>query len=356
MPFDGNGTFTPPNPEYPAVGGTVIYADDRNIIDADIADGLTNCMTRDGQSPPTADVPMGTFKITGLGDPSAAQDAVTLAYLENAFENVALQPPGTNNATAASTAFVIAEAFSAALPSQTGNAGKFIQTDGTTATWEEVLPDQTGNEGKILVTDGSTVSWEAYGTTQQIFTASGTYTPAAGMKFCIVEIVGGGAGGITASTGNFTGAGGGAGEYARGRFTAADIGASKAVTVGAGGAAGAAGSTSSLSTLLTAIGGNPGTGVYTAGLGGSGGTGTGLHVIGGDGAPGQPILPSGIGHGGQGGGSYFGGGGAGSIGGLAATINARAYGAGGGGNGYAAATFNTAGAGASGVVIITEFF
>jgi hypothetical protein len=36
---------------------------------------------------------------------------------------------------AASTAFVAATAFSAALPSQTGNAGKFVTTDGTNASW-----------------------------------------------------------------------------------------------------------------------------------------------------------------------------------------------------------------------------
>lgn len=47
------------------------------------------------------------------------------------------------------------------LPSQTGNAGKFLGTDGTNATWETVdaLPSQTGNDGKYLTTDGTTASW-----------------------------------------------------------------------------------------------------------------------------------------------------------------------------------------------------
>ena len=39
----------------------------------------------------------------------------------------------TNNA--ASTAFVAATAFAAALPGQTGNAGKFVTTDGSAASW-----------------------------------------------------------------------------------------------------------------------------------------------------------------------------------------------------------------------------
>lgn len=51
---------------------------------------------------------------------------------------VATQSPGNNSSYAASTAFVIAQAFSSALPSQAGNAGKYITTDGTTASWATV--------------------------------------------------------------------------------------------------------------------------------------------------------------------------------------------------------------------------
>lgn len=46
--------------------------------------------------------------------------------------------PGTSSTQIATTAFVAAAAFSAALPGQTGNAGKFITTDGTTASWSFV--------------------------------------------------------------------------------------------------------------------------------------------------------------------------------------------------------------------------
>lgn len=50
---------------------------------------------------------------------------------------------------------------SGGLPSQTGNAGKFLTTDGTDASWAAVgaLPDQTGNAGKFLTTDGTDASW-----------------------------------------------------------------------------------------------------------------------------------------------------------------------------------------------------
>jgi|GEM_PF-7071602 len=50
----------------------------------------------------------------------------------------------------------------AALPTQTGNAGKLLGTDGTVASWvapPSGLPDQTGNSGKVLTTNGTAASW-----------------------------------------------------------------------------------------------------------------------------------------------------------------------------------------------------
>lgn len=60
-----------------------------------------------------------------------------------------------------------------ALPSQPWNAGKFLQTDWTNATWQtptanSILPSQTWNAGKILSTDGSTSSWQIQGITGEI--------------------------------------------------------------------------------------------------------------------------------------------------------------------------------------------
>jgi hypothetical protein len=51
-----------------------------------------------------------------------------------------------------------------AIPSQTGNTGKYLTTDGSVASWAEIdagdtLPSQTGNTGKYLTTDGSVASW-----------------------------------------------------------------------------------------------------------------------------------------------------------------------------------------------------
>lgn len=51
-----------------------------------------------------------------------------------------------------------------ALPSQSGQSGKFLTTDGTNPSWATVstgdsLPDQTGQDGKFLTTDGTDASW-----------------------------------------------------------------------------------------------------------------------------------------------------------------------------------------------------
>lgn len=98
----------------------------------------------------------------------------------------------------------------------------------------------------------------------QVFTASGTYTPTPGMTSCIIEVQGGGgssAGATNPSAGNVSlGSSGAAGAYAKGLFTAAAVGASKAVTVGTGGVSpvggnGIAGGASAVGSLITAPGG-----------------------------------------------------------------------------------------------------
>lgn len=80
MPFNGSGTFVslaPPN--FPAVPFTTILASMFNANMQDIfTNGLTKCLTRDGQSTPTANLPMAGFKFTGLGNGSSDTDSAAL--------------------------------------------------------------------------------------------------------------------------------------------------------------------------------------------------------------------------------------------------------------------------------------
>ena len=75
MPFNGSGTYSLPSGN-PVVTNTPISSTVLNATTSDIATALTNCVTRDGQSPPTAPLPMGNQKITGLAKGTAAGDAV----------------------------------------------------------------------------------------------------------------------------------------------------------------------------------------------------------------------------------------------------------------------------------------
>ncbi len=47
------------------------------------------------------------------------------------------------------------------LPSQSTNTGKFLTTDGSSASWASIsqVPTQTGESGKYLTTNGTNASW-----------------------------------------------------------------------------------------------------------------------------------------------------------------------------------------------------
>jgi hypothetical protein len=245
------------------------------------------------------------------------------------------------------------------------------------ANLELTLPGADGSAGTALVTNGSGVlsfsaSKPITRVIKQLFTGNGTYTPTSGMTYCIIEAVGGGGagGGATSSAGQSGGGGGGgSGGYARLIATAATIGASQTVTIGAGGTAGTAGNNpgnnggdTSVGTLCIGKGGTGGNGTAggngaAGGAGGVAGTGdiTFQGQFGWDGQGGTIITYPAVG--GHGGNSMFGTGGRGvsavaNVTGQAAVI----YGGGGGGG----ISLNAAGAvqggvGTAGVVFITEF-
>jgi len=77
MSRNGSGTYTLPAGN-PVVTGTTISSTWANNSLSDIATALTQSLAKDGQTTPTANIPMGSFKLTGLGAPTTAGDA--LAY------------------------------------------------------------------------------------------------------------------------------------------------------------------------------------------------------------------------------------------------------------------------------------
>lgn len=105
MPFNGSGTFqslTPP--QYPAVAGEVIRAGYYNAVVNDLIAGLTNCVTRDGQSPPTANLPLGGFKFTGAASAAASDEFTTRGQLGATSGTIGADLIGFISSAAASVA------------------------------------------------------------------------------------------------------------------------------------------------------------------------------------------------------------------------------------------------------------
>ena len=84
MPFNGAGVFQRVrNWVADATAGIKIRADYHDNEDDGFAAGLTNCITKDGQTLITENIPFNSKRITGLADPINAQDATTKAYTDN---------------------------------------------------------------------------------------------------------------------------------------------------------------------------------------------------------------------------------------------------------------------------------
>jgi hypothetical protein len=95
----------------------------------------------------------------------------------SAPDTVIRQAIGTNGQVLtadSSTSTGVAWTTLSFLPSQTGNAGRFLTTNGTSASWAVVdaLPSQTGNAGRYLTTNGTVASWA-------VIEAGGDPTPTA---------------------------------------------------------------------------------------------------------------------------------------------------------------------------------
>ena len=89
MPFDGSGNFNRTDGNRTGSttwaqardAGALINAPDADHHDQDVADGLENCVTRDGQNSPLGNLPMNAHKHTGVADASAATEYAAYGQL-----------------------------------------------------------------------------------------------------------------------------------------------------------------------------------------------------------------------------------------------------------------------------------
>lgn len=210
MPFNGIGTYQLPSPENPVIPGSTILASDFNTTMDDLADALSLCLPRDGQSAMLAALPMGGFKITGMANGVNPQDATTVLQV---FTNPTFNGTDTDGVTVTGTALTVT-ATAVTLPASTvvgdvsdtelqylngvtsavqtqidakgAHAGQvwtgthdFTGATVTVATqassnnstsaastafvqavaFNAELPAQAGNSGKFVTTDGTNASW-----------------------------------------------------------------------------------------------------------------------------------------------------------------------------------------------------
>jgi hypothetical protein len=202
------------------IGGAPSTLDTLNEIAAALADNanFSDTVVLKTGSTMSGNLAMGTNKVTGLGTPTTSTDAATKGYVDTvtvapsnltgpitsvgAATSVASQTgtgskfvmdntptlitPVLGVATAtsingttipSSKTLVATDSTEYVVPSQTGNSGKYLTTNGTVSSWGAVdaLPSQTSNAGKYLTTNGTAASWETVTTdpTADIFMMMG---------------------------------------------------------------------------------------------------------------------------------------------------------------------------------------
>jgi len=172
------------------VAGAPTTLDTLDEIAAAIADtgNFSDTVVLKSGSTMSGALAMGTNKITGLGDPTSAQDAATKYYIDNVIlapSNLTGPITSVGNATSIAsqtgtgTKFVVDTSPTLVTPvlgvatatsingTTIPSSKTLVATDSTTY----VVPSQTGNSGKYLTTNGTVSSW-----TPPTGASAGTYT------------------------------------------------------------------------------------------------------------------------------------------------------------------------------------
>ena len=83
MPFNGSGVYTPPAADFPVVTLTTVSSTKFNNTVNDISTAITNVVTRDGQSPWSANMPGGGFKILNMSAGTLRTDSTRPAEVQD---------------------------------------------------------------------------------------------------------------------------------------------------------------------------------------------------------------------------------------------------------------------------------
>lgn len=120
MSRNGSGVYTLPPGINPVAQDTTITSNWANTTLSDIAAALTQSLARDGQTVPVANLPMGGFRHTGVGNPTARNQYASLGWVQDGF-HVRLTSVGGTNA-------ISAQLFGNSTTLQTGQTVQLIPT------------------------------------------------------------------------------------------------------------------------------------------------------------------------------------------------------------------------------------
>lgn len=113
MAFNGSGAWNLPAGQ-PVVTGQVISSTTQNTLVSDIASSFGTVICKDGQTTVTANLPMATYKHTGVGAATAATDYARYDQVQTGAPVYLASVAGTNTITASATptpAYTVGQVF-----------------------------------------------------------------------------------------------------------------------------------------------------------------------------------------------------------------------------------------------------
>ena len=101
--YNGSGTFQISGIGLPFSSGSVISSSVVNTLNQALADGLTNCITKDGQQTVTADISFNTHRLKNVADAIAVSDAINMSQMQSGAALLVGSVAGTNTITGSLT-------------------------------------------------------------------------------------------------------------------------------------------------------------------------------------------------------------------------------------------------------------
>ena len=135
MSRDGSGNYNLPAGQ-PVSTGTTISSTVHNALASDVASALTQSLSKDGQTTPTANLPMGSFKHTGVADGTARTHYGSLGQLQDGGIWTLGSVSGTDTITASLTPAIssyVAGMEIQMIPAATNTGAVTLAVNGLTA-------------------------------------------------------------------------------------------------------------------------------------------------------------------------------------------------------------------------------